>query len=119
MAKIDLNAVLDGHDSPRVGDKYEVAPGKWGTMPPPTGKVRDMYWEMMQEDAEVLDAHDPESNEEPELPHGDLGITRALLKDLPSFDDDDAIEGMAAKVVADFFTMSVRTKEKLLPGSPQ
>lgn len=102
MAKVDINAVLEGYDNPRVGDKYEVAEGKWGTMPAPTGKVRDAYFACL-EDGEKTD----------------LEVTRVLLPDLPDFPDEDAIDGMSAKVVRDFFIMYNTMKEKLSQGLSQ
>lgn len=95
MAKVDINAVLDGYDNPRVGDKYEVATGQWGTMPAPTGKVRQAYFSALEE-------HDT-----------DLDVVVALMPELKGVSPDDAIDGMAAKVVRDFFSMYGKMRERL------
>lgn len=101
MAKVDINAVLDGYDNPRVGDKYELATGVWGTMPAPTGKVRKAYFEALEE-------YDT-----------DMQVVEALMPDVKDVDPDTLIDGMAAKVVRDFFSMYETMRKRLSTGLGQ
>ena len=104
MAKIDLNAVLDGHDNPRVGDEYEIAPGKWGKMKPPTQGLQDKAIEYLSRDAEEQD---------------DLELARMVLSGDLDFAKENAIPGVVAKAVQDFFTLLLRTVKVLNPESAE
>jgi hypothetical protein len=96
MAKIDLNAVLGGHDDPRVGDEYEVAPDQWGKMKAPTIALRDKALALIDEEGAK-----------------DIDFVRLVLDGLPDFDPANAINGMEAKVIRDFFTLLAQTVKML------
>lgn len=100
MAKIDLNAVLDGHDNPRVGDEYEIAPGKWGKMKVPTIDLQEKATELAQKEGAT-----------------DLEFARLVLDGDLDFNDKNAISGMASKVTQDFFTLLLRTVKAVTPES--
>ena len=53
----------------------------------------------------------PEDGAEPE--YTDLDITRLVLEGLPDFDPKNAISGMTAKVVHDFFSLLLKTSARL------
>ena len=100
MAKIDYNAVLEGGYEVRVGNEYELAEGKWGTLRVPT--------QALQERAiEIVGTGDFEY----------LKLSRELLKGLPDFKDEDHIPTMAVTVAKDFFTLLTKIAEKLNPDS--
>jgi len=96
MARIDLNAVLEGHNSPRVGDEYEVAPDKWGKMKSPTIALRDKALALVEEEGAT-----------------DIQLVRIVLDGLPDFDPANAITGMEVKVITDFFTLLAQTVKML------
>ena len=106
MAKIDLNAVLDGHDNPRVGDEYEIAPGKWAKLRTPTQKVQEQAFAILEKFSEGGD----------DAP-SDLDLAKVVLDGDFNFDPENAITGVVSKGVQDFFTLLLRTAERLNPGS--
>lgn len=96
MAKIDLNAVLDGHDDPRVGNEYEIAPGKWGKLKMPTSGVQEQAFAILEKEGAE-----------------DLELAKVVLEGDFDFDPKNAIPGVVAKAVQDFFTLLLRTAERL------
>ena len=100
--KIDLNFLLSGEDYiPQVGCAYEIAPGVWGTLNPPTVDLR----------AEVFALAE---SEEP----SDLVIMQKVLSGLP--EDLDAgllIDGLPAKVAQDFFSLILLAMQRLATSS--
>lgn len=102
MAKIDFNAASAGGYDVAVGNEYEIAPGKFGKLPAPTVKLQRVV-ETMASESDVTD----------------LKVCRAILSDLPEFDDDDAIAGMASVAVTDFFTLLKQIEARLTQESLQ
>ena len=96
MAKIDINTVINGEYEVAVGNEYEVAPGKWGCLLPPTAELQERVFKMAEEDGVT-----------------DLKVCRMVLAGLPDFSEDKAITGMATKVVQDFFTLVLKIVERL------
>ena len=88
--KIDFNFILDNQDGyePRVGAEYEIAPGKWVKMLPPTKAIQDVFadWADDEEDRNDFDY-----------------IKVAFSGDMP--DEDELIMGVVAIAVFDFFTL--------------
>lgn len=105
MARIDINAVIDGHNEPRVGDEYEVAPGKWGKMKLPTIGIQEQVFNLIEE--RTKDGEDESGL--------DLEVARLVLGDLPDFDPKNAISGMASKVTQDFFILLAKIVARLTP----
>jgi hypothetical protein len=103
MAKIDYNAVLEGGYEVRVGNEYELAEGKWGTLRVPTQALQKSAFATYKEDG----------NEEAK----GLKMARLVLANLDEFKDEDHIPAMAVAVVQDFFTLLTRIAEKLTPAS--
>jgi len=101
MADISYNTVANGEYTPQVGDRYEISPGNWGTMPPPTVGLQNKLAKMTDEGA------------------SDLELAREIVKDAKNFGEEDVIFGMAQAVVKDFFTLTARIVEKLMQGLPQ
>jgi len=88
--KIDFNFILDNQDGyePRVGAEYEIAPGKWVKMKPPTKAVQDRFEAWAEDDED----------------HGDRAyLTEAFEGEVPP--EDELITGVAAIAVFDFFTL--------------
>ena len=98
MADISYNTVVNGDYTPQVGDRYEISPGNWGTMPAPTLGLQDKLQKMSEEEAT------------------DLKMVRAILTGLNGFDDDDAIFGMAQAAVLDFFSLLNMIAKRLTDG---
>ena len=98
MADIDYNAAMNGDYTPKVGDRYEISPGNWGTMPAPTLGLQNRLQAMAEEEAT------------------DIKMARAILVGTKGFDDDDAIFGMAQAVVLDFFTLVQKIANRLTSG---
>jgi hypothetical protein len=107
MARIDLNALLDGCNEPRVGDEYEVAPGKWGKLKSPTIELQEKVFALVE-------AGSADGNEDRLL---DIEMARLVLDGLPDFDPKNAVSGMASKVTQDFFTLLAKIVERLTPES--
>jgi hypothetical protein len=96
MADITYNTVIGGDYEVKVGNRYEVAEGKFGTMPAPTVGLQKRVQEVAERDGVT-----------------DMDIARAILKDLPDFSEDNAIFGMPQAVVKDFFTLVSKIVSKL------
>lgn len=109
MAKIDLNAVLDGAYKVRVGNEYEVAPGVSGKLRVPTKKLQDKVFALGKEIEDAVEKGE-------ELKIGDVDICRLVLEGLGDVDEDDLIPQMVAVVVNDFFTLLTPTAQKPTEG---
>jgi hypothetical protein len=100
LNKIDLGVLLSGEEyTPRPGLQYEVADGVWGTMRRPTvSLVVDASTATGAEDASAID------------------IAKMVLAGADDLTPDNAILGMAQRVVGDFFTM-LRLIDEMLQGN--
>ncbi len=95
--KITLTTLLEGVEYVAApGNEYEVAPGVWGTMRPPTATLVD-------------EVHAKTGDGEA----SDLVLCRMVLSGLKPFDEGDVIMGMPAFVVRDFFTLVEKTAVRL------
>ncbi len=115
MAKIDLNAVLDGEYDVRVGNEYEIAPNVWGVLRPPTKKVQDRVFKMAERAAEMLEEGNEDSGSG-DSEFSNLGVCKLVLALKDSVDDEDVIPQMAEVVVNDFFILLTATGRRQKEG---
>ena len=96
--KVDMNMLLtDEEYTPQVGAEYEVAPGKWGKLLPPTIERQEAVFAKTKED----DAED-------------FVIMKMVLSGVDDVEKENTIFGMPTRAVQDFFTLLEKMSKRLM-----
>lgn len=116
MADVTLNTVLDGGHEPRVGDRYEITPGKWFVLVNPTQRVQKAFFEAM---GKVEEARaDVEAGKEYKGP-SDVDVLKTFLEGDFNFSEENILMGVAQKAIMDFFILLSQINKRLDEGFPR